>query len=390
MPRRIEEDHAEFIDVYSGRIRKELKKFINNGKFFRNRGDGKKVIVTVPKMDIPFIVYGDNGTGVGRGPGKPGDVIKKDKEKGKGKGKGGQEEGEGVDIAVSMEYVLKLLKDELQLPDLKKKPNELYEEIKIKYNSISVVGPESLRHMRKTMMQAMKRMAASGELGKLQHVPGLLEPIPLITPINEDRRYRQYREIKLPSSNAVIFFARDGSGSMDQFKCDIASDMAWWIDLWIRSFYERTERVYVWHDTNAIEVDEEKFYKHRYGGGTTCSSAFNFIAKQFDSRYPPSKWNIYVIYFTDGENGEENSNLIDVIKKQMPESVVNFIGITQIMSHFYDGSVKQAFDNVIKEMPNLKTTSVGEGQSAMSEDELNMQIKKAIIDLLGKGSKNVK
>ena len=34
MPRRIEEDHKDFRDVYSGRIRKALKKFIKNGSIF--------------------------------------------------------------------------------------------------------------------------------------------------------------------------------------------------------------------------------------------------------------------------------------------------------------------------------------------------------------------
>ena len=48
---------------------------------------------------------------------------------------------------------------------------------------------------------------------------------------------KQYNIIKKPSSNAVIFFARDWSGSMDQYKCDIVSDMSWWIDIWIKRFY---------------------------------------------------------------------------------------------------------------------------------------------------------
>ena len=121
------------------------------------------------------------------------------------------------------------------------------------------------------MLQALKRMAAGGELDKLHYIPGFSDPVRLITPINSDRRYKQYTEIKVPASNAVIFFARDGSASMDQYKCDIVSDMSWWIDAWIRHFYERVERCYIWHDTVAQEVDEETFYRYRYGGGTKCS-----------------------------------------------------------------------------------------------------------------------
>ena len=107
MPRRIEEDHKDFKDVYSGRLRKALKKFVKNGSIFRTRGNGKKINITIPRIDIPHIVYGGNDKGVGRGPGKEGDVIgKKGKGKGKGKGnKAGKDPADGITIAVDMEDV---------------------------------------------------------------------------------------------------------------------------------------------------------------------------------------------------------------------------------------------------------------------------------------------
>ena len=89
MPRRIEEDHKDFIDVVSGRLRKALKKFIKSGTIVRSRGSRGKISITIPKIDIPQILYGDNGTGTGRGQGKDGDVIDKGKkDKGKGNGAG--------------------------------------------------------------------------------------------------------------------------------------------------------------------------------------------------------------------------------------------------------------------------------------------------------------
>ena len=111
------------------------------------------------------------------------------------------------------------------------------------------------------MLEALKRLAMSGDMDKLHYLPDVREPIRMITPINSDRRYRQYTEIKIPSSNAVIFFARDCSGSMDDYRCDVVSDMSWWIDCWIRRFYDRVERCYFVHDTEAEEVDEDTFYK---------------------------------------------------------------------------------------------------------------------------------
>ena len=258
------------------------------------------------------------------------------------------------------------------------------------------------------MLQALKRMCASGEIMNLHKIPGFADAIRLITPINSDRRYRQFREIKIPSSNAVIFFARDGSGSMDQYKCDIVSDMAWWIDIWIRHFYKRVERCYIWHDTAAQEVDEKTFYNYRYGGGTQCSSAFKLATKLLDSRYPPDMWNIYIFYFTDGENwDDDNDKLVKMIGKNFPPEIVNFIGITQVLSNVFQNSVKEFIDKAINDKKldcnYVRTTSIEAKQDetqqrahqlyyptpVLSEDERDLQIKKAIIDLLGKGANTV-
>jgi len=393
MTKRIREDHKDFHDVYSGRKRKELKKYIKNGSIFRNRGKNGKIILTIPKIDIPHIVYGDNGNGgIGRGEGENGKVIGKDKEQGEGKGnKAGQDEGEGIDIAVDMEEILNFLQAELQLPDMKPKPSDTYEEIIKKYNNISLVGPESLRHNARTLKQALKRQCSDGSINKLHEIPGFANPIRLITPINSDKRYRQFNEIKMPSSNAVVFFARDGSASMDQYKCDIVSDMSWWIDIWMRKFYKKVERVYVWHDTQAKEVDEKKFYKYRYGGGTTCSSALKLISKTFENRFNPSKWNIYLFYFTDGENWDgDNEQFVKILQEDFGPKNVNMVGITQILAWNYDGSLKQAVDR--SSFSNLRSTQIVNSAhtapgSHLSEEDRNIQIKSAIIDLLGKDKK---
>lgn len=387
MPRRIEEDHKDFRDVVSGRIRKALKKFIKSGQLVRSRGKNGKISISIPKIDIPHIVYGKGDGGAGRGPGNEGDVIGRDPKPGKGKN-AGQGESEGILINLDLEDVLKFLQQELQLPNLQKKPNEIFDEVKIKYNKIALLGPESLRHNRRTLMQTMKRQAAEGTLNNLKIVPGVKDPIRVLQPIKEDKRYRQFNEIKLPSSNALIVFARDGSGSMDEEKCKIVSDMSWWIDVWIRRFYDRVDRLYVWHDSTAMEVDEEKFYKYRYGGGTTCSSALKFISKQFENRYPPEKWNVYVFYFTDGDNwDDDNGVFIETLAEEFKPHVVNFTGITQIMAYNYENSVKHEVDEAIKtgrlDGKYVRTVSIGQNRMAVSEEQRNQEIMQAIKTLLG-------
>lgn len=392
MPRRITEDHNQFRDVVSGKIRKSLKKFIKSGQIFKNRGKNGKISINIPRIDIPHIVFGENKGGVGRGKGDKGDVIGKDDNGDQQGSKAGQDDAEGITINLSLEEVLKFMQNELSLPDLKPKENGTFEDIKIKYNNISLVGPDSLRHTRRTMLQALKRLCSTGEINNLYEIPGFKDKVKLLTPINSDKRFRQYKEIKSPSSNALIIYARDGSGSMDNFKCDIVSDMCWWIDVWIRRFYKRVERMFVWHDNNAMEVDEEKFYKYRMGGGTTCSSAFKLISQQFENKFQPKNWNIYVFYFTDGDNwGEDNSELVEVINKNFKSDNVNLLGVTQIYSFDKANSVKQKLDDAVGTSKitnvNLKTYDIVH-TSGDSEDARNNQILDAIKFLLGSKTKS--
>ncbi len=397
---RITEDHADFLDIISGRKRKEMQKFITTGRFSRLRPKGGKISVAVPRLDIPHFVFGEPEDGIGRGPGKDGDVIGKDPgKKGKGDGGASNEDGEGMTINIDVEEFIDELVKDLKLPELKPKPTPVMKDEKIKYNDLSLVGPESLRHNRKTFQQALKRSCASGKANDLVYLPGFKDPMRCITPINSDKRYRQYKVIQQPSSNAVIFFARDWSGSMDTYKCDIVSDMAWWIELFISRSYKRVERVYVGHDTRAEECDQKRFYNYRYGGGTNCSSAFHYIAKQFENRFPPEQWNIYVLYFTDGDNwNDDNENVVSVLKNNFGPDIANMVGITQVMSWRYDNSVKARIDKEIADggldKTITRTTSVGKtpdpndqfgwgGAGQLSEEERDRQIKEAIGDLLG-------
>ncbi|NDB87099.1 MAG: DUF444 family protein [Alphaproteobacteria bacterium] len=143
-----------------------------------------------------------------------------------------------------------------------------------------------------------------------------------------------------------------------------------------------------------MEVDEEKFYKYRFGGGTTCSSALKFISKQFENRYPPNKWNIYVFYFTDGENwDDDNSMFVSTLAEEFKPEVVNFTGITQILSSMQGNSVKHYVDNAIREgtldREYVRTVSIGENggsnywTSGINEEDRNKQIINAIKKLLG-------
>lgn len=382
--------------MVGGRVRRELKKFLK-GKIVRLRPKGGKLNFTIPTIDNPHFLHGDNGEGVGRGKGKKGQVIGQDPQKGD-PSQAGDDHVDGITIQVDLDDVLKVMQEELGLPDLKPKPSEVYEEVKIVYNDISRVGPESLRHTRRTMYEALKRMAMTGKLEEKRMLPGHSVPMRLITLADQDRRYRQYKEIKIPSSNAVVMFLRDCSYSMDDYRCDIVSDMSWWIDIWIRKFYERVERVYMIHDTEAEEVDENKFYEYRFGGGTKISSAFDEAAKMLENRFPAHSYNIYVVYFSDGDNiAEDNPKVAELIAKKLPAHIVNMVGFVQICTYDYSRSIKKFVDEQINAGvigKHVRTVSIGEetndagsmfgGGTLMTPEDRDEQILKGIKTLFGR------
>lgn len=407
LPIRIQKDHQEFLDVVAGKLRKELQKRIKTFSLGRMRAKGGMVPVNIPYIDLARFRYGKPDKGIGRGPGKPGDVIGHDPKKGKGKGKGaGQGHAEGFEVMVDLEYIIQFMKEELQLPNLKPKPNPTFEEVKKRYNSESRTGPAALLNRRRTYRNALKRQMATGNYTKML-LPGYLEPVPMIIPIRDDFRYRTFTEFKIPASNALIVFGRDGSGSMGADKCEIISDMAYWIQLWISHFYKRTERIYLWHDTECEEVDEETFYQRRYGGGTQCSSCPKKLAELLKNRYPVHQYNVYFFYFTDGENWHDDDPVfVKSLKEDLGHDRINFIGITQVKSWNYAGSLGHSVDKAIADSfypPDFVRTAYiggrgpsdeGNQQAAgyygvpeMSEEERNLAIKEAIKTLLGAGRK---
>ena len=80
------------------------------------------------------------------------------------------------------------------------------------------------------------------------------------------------------------------------------------------------------------------------------------------------------------------------------------IGITQVLAWRHDGSLKDFVDKEVQQ-PNLRTTMIGGGEDAsdskrggfgyysppsLSDEQRDEQVRRAIIDLLGKEKVKVK
>ena len=306
MSMKIDRDRARFREIVRGRIRRDLRKYVNHGEMIGRKGKGL-VSIPVPQLDVPHFIYGDNGRGgVGQGDGNVGDPL------GPGEqgdpGQAGSEPGRHIlEVDVTLEELAEIMGDELELPRIEPKGEAQVEEQKDRYTSIRRVGPESLRHFKRTYVQALRRQIASGS-----YEPGR------VTPIKDDRRYRAWKTIPEPRANAVVIYIMDVSGSMTYEQKQIVRTEAFWIDTWLRSQYDGVERRFIIHDARAKEVDEETFYRTRESGGTRISSAYAAALTLLEQEFSPADWNIYCFQFSDGDNwGEDVIRCLTLLTKKL-------------------------------------------------------------------------
>ena len=83
----------------------------------------------------------------------------------------------------------------------------------------------------------------------------------------------------------VSIFVSDISANMDEEKALKLSRTFWYLDNWVQRFIE-TQVKYIVHDHHAQEVDQEKFYKYKSGGGTQISSAFHLVDDIVEKAFP--------------------------------------------------------------------------------------------------------
>lgn len=398
--KKIRGDHGRFREKIHGKLKERLKEFVKTGHIFKLRPDGKgKMSVPIDQIDQPHFKFGKPDNGTARGPGKPGDVIDKEYEPGhEPGGKSGDKGHGGIMVDVDVADVIAAMEEDLKLPRMKPKSSNTFESLKTHYNDISKTGPRSLVHKKRTVKQSMKRNIAQGNWDKEITLPGHTSSIPQLNIEKRDLLYRQWNQVKIPRANALIVFGRDGSGSMDDVKCNIVSDMAYWIEMWIKRDYEKSETLYLWHDTEAKEVSQYDFYHERHGGGTFCSSVLQLLKKTIKLKYPPEKWNIYFFYFGDGDSyGKDNAQFLDLLLEKHNPSLqesLNMMGLIQIMSNNWQGSIMQHVEENLDKFDDsdwMRTAAVG-GNKGDDDDNIfheerderiDVEMKKAIINILG-------
>lgn len=367
MVERIEKDLGRFKNIVKGKIRQNLKKYMSTGEMIGRKGKDL-VSIPLPQIDIPHFKFDEKKSkGVGQGEGEEGDPINGDPNQ-PGSGKAGEGEGQhSREVELTIDELADIMGNELELPRIKPKGRDNVTVEKHKYSGISTVGPNSLRHFKRTFKEALKRQITTGTYNKVN---------PIIIPMKHDTRYRTFKPVIKPETNAVVIFMMDVSGSMEEEQKEIVRIETFWIDTWLRAHYKEMKTRYIIHDTVAKEVDRDTFFSLKESGGTIISSAYKLCAEIIKIDYPTEDWNIYPFHFSDGDNwsDKDNNECMNILKNDVLPNV-NMFCYGQVESRYGSGKFIKELDRVFKDEENV----------ILSEIENKEGIMNSIKTFLGKG-----
>lgn len=368
MSLKIDQDHSRFRHIVRGKIRQNLRKYISQGELLGRQG--KDVVsIPIPQIDIPKFRFGDKQQGgVGQGDGEPGDSLGQDQQQGQGQGEAGSDAGEHVlEVDVTLDELADILGEELELPNIEDKGKSRIVNKKDRYVGIRQVGPNSLRHFKRTYRAALRRQIAIGTYDKKN---------PVIIPTRADFRYKSWKTEEEPVANAVIIYMMDVSGSMGDEQKEIVRIESFWIDAWLRRQYKGLETRFIIHDAVAREVDRDTFFRTRESGGTMISSAYKLCQQIVEADYPSAEWNIYPFHFSDGDNWSVDDTLlcVDVLKNQLLP-VSNVFSYGQVESPYGSGQFIKDLREHFRQDDRLITSEIRDRDAIVG----------SIRDFLGKG-----
>ncbi|MBM2804479.1 MAG: hypothetical protein HW419_2372 [Deltaproteobacteria bacterium] len=320
-------------------------------------GKDKNRIIKVPIRGIKEyrFVYGDNSPGVGQGGDgepKPGDVIGQGKD-----GKGSQQAGDkpGIDYYetdVSLDELIDLMFEDLELPDLERKRlRQIEVERLFRQKGFRRKGIRARLDKKRTARSRIKRKKAT--LKRHAMVPSGRFPFH-----KDDLRYHHTVTDIRNESNAVVLCIMDTSGSMDRVKKYLARSFFFLLYQFISTRYRNVEIIFIAHHTEAFEVTEEEFFHKGESGGTFISSGYNKALEIIEQRYHPALWNVYAFHCSDGDNFDSD-NPAALKAAQELAKIANLFGYGEIKplgSGYYGSSMIQFFSQI--QEANFQTVQI--------------------------------
>ncbi len=303
--------------------------------------NGRDVIkIPIRSLDEYKIRYNyekNKHVGQGNGDSQVGDVVARD---GSGEGQGpGKGQGAGdlpgqdyYEAEVSLMEIEEALFSQLELPNLQRKELDQNVVQHIEFNDIRRTGLMGNIDKKRTMLAAFKRNAMSGK-------PGFY-PI-----YREDLKFKTWNEVVKPESKAVVLAMMDTSGSMGMWEKYMARSFFFWMTRFLRTKYETVEIAFIAHHTEAKVVSEEEFFTKGESGGTICSSAYRKALELIETKYSPSRYNIYPFHFSDGDNlTSDNARCVKLVQELM--KVSNMFGYGEVNQYNRHSTLMSAYRNI--------------------------------------------
>jgi len=314
-------------------------------------GRNKDKIIKIPIRSIKEyrFVYGENLAGVAQGDGsqKPGDVIGKGDpgDPTVGQGGGDQPGVDAFETDVTLEELISIMFDDLELPELEKKSlKEIISDDARKRKGLRHAGIRPRLDKKATAKNRIKRkLAVRGSRGIDFDDEANRFPFH-----EDDMRYHHIIPTPKEASNAVVFCIMDTSGSMGQIKKYLARSFYFLLFQFVKQKYQNVEVVFIAHHTEAREVTEEEFFHKVESGGTYISSGYKKALDIIESRYHPSLWNIYAFHCSDGDNFYSDNERAVESARQLCD-VCNLFGYGEIKpsgSAYYSGSMLEVFGQI--------------------------------------------
>ncbi|MCG8492853.1 MAG: DUF444 family protein [Sneathiellales bacterium] len=326
---------------YRERLREVLKEniadVVSEQSIIGRDGDN---IVKVPIRGIKEyrFVYGNNSPRVAQGDGdsEAGQKVGKVQQDGKaGEGEAGNEPGEDYyETDVTLDELIEIMFEDLELPDLESKPLRAIEaEYTHKRSGTKRVGIRAHLDKKRTAKSRLKRRFVQQKIEQNAQAdvdPPEEEEEEKRFPFNQrDFRYHRHKPDIRYESNAVVLCIMDTSGSMNVMKKYLARSFFFLLYQFVRLKYQQTELVFIAHDTQAKEVNEDDFFHKGESGGTMISSGYQKALDIIHDRFHPSLWNVYAFHCSDGDNFSEDVPKTIELAKKLCESC-NLFGYGEI------------------------------------------------------------
>lgn len=348
-------------------------------------GKSKDKVIKVPIKGVKEyrFIYGDNNPGVGQGSGdaKPGDVIGRTDEEGKDAKRAGDQPGvDYYETDVTLEELIEIMFEDLELPDMEKKAlRYIVSERQARHKGYRHVGIRVRLAKKKTILEHKKREVAAGFTSFSKQFPekitkeeyeNLLEEYaddPLVQsriltfyyPVLPEREEYELRfpfadkdliynymepDIKI-ESNAAVICIMDTSGSMDIMKKYLARAFFFLLYQFVVTKYRAVELVFIAHTTEGKQVTEEEFFHKGESGGTFISSGYAKALEVIAEKYDPALWNNYAVHCSDGDNFEsDNPKAIKLLSELCTKcQLCGYIEIKPAASSSYESSMMKIY-----------------------------------------------